>query len=125
MPQREGPPAGMTRRGRSGLPEQNRNGRRKYTHGRFDYESGPRYGFTPTERYVFPGIREMDAEQYAAYCGTHCDHLAIPEPARTRFFEALRDTVRENGNRVIFRDSHVLYLTRRPCSAGSGQDRSV
>lgn len=85
-----------------------------YTHGGFRYSAAPEYGFEGFEELHFHGRREMDPDEYAAYCGTHSDHIVIPEPGRTQFFEALRDTVAENGGKVVFEDTHVLYLARKP-----------
>ena len=56
----------------------------------------------------------MNPDEYVSYCGTHCDHIVIPEPYKTAFFEGLRNVVVENGGKVIFNDIYVLYLTRKP-----------
>jgi len=88
-----------------------------YTHGSFRYENASDYGFVEFERHDFCGRREMNAEEYAAFCGTHCDHLVIPEPYKTLFFEGIRDVVADNGDKVIFDDTHVLYLAKKPLSA--------
>ena len=56
----------------------------------------------------------MNPDEYVSFCGTHCDHIVIPEPLRTVFFESLRKTVAENGGKVIFEDTYVLYLARKP-----------
>ena len=85
-----------------------------YGHGNFRYENAPAYGFGAVEKREFTGTREMDADEYVAYCGTHCDHLVIPEPYKSLFFEGLRKTVAESGNRVVFRDTYVLYLAKKP-----------
>ena len=67
-----------------------------------------------TLHYPNPGWVQMDPDEYVSYCGTHSDHIVIPEPGRTQFFEALRKTVAENGGKVVFEDTHVLYLARKP-----------
>ncbi|MBR4577441.1 MAG: methyltransferase domain-containing protein [Clostridia bacterium] len=85
-----------------------------YTHGGFKYDNAPRYGFADFERRDFRGRREMNPDEYVSFCGTHCDHIVIPEPLRTVFFESLRKTVAENGGKVIFEDTYVLYLARKP-----------
>ena len=85
-----------------------------YTHGSFKYDSAPNYGFADFERREFRGRRVMDQDEYVAYCGTHCDHIVIPEPYKTAFFEGLRKVVAENGGKVVFDDTYVLYLTRKP-----------
>ena len=85
-----------------------------YTHGSFRYDHAPDYGFVGFERHDFHGRREMDPDEYVSFCGTHCDHIVIPEPYRTPFFEGLRTVVAENGGRVVFEDTYVLYLTKKP-----------
>ena len=59
-------------------------------------------------------MREMDPEEYVSFCGTHCDHIVIPEPYRTPFFDGLRNAVAENGGKVVFEDTYVLYLAKKP-----------
>ena len=86
----------------------------EYTHYGFPYTSAPEYGFTEVEKREFYGKRIFTAEEYAAYCGTHCTHLVIPEPYHTRFFEGLKDVVMQAGNRIVFNDTYVLFLTRKP-----------
>ena len=85
-----------------------------YTHGSFNYEHAQNYGFADFERHDFQGRRVMNPDEYVSYCGAHCDHIVIPEPYKTAFFEGLRNVVVENGGKVIFNDIYVLYLTRKP-----------
>ena len=56
----------------------------------------------------------MSADEYVSFCGTHCDHIVIPEPYKTRFFDGLRNAVEESGGEIVFEDTYVLYLTRKP-----------
>ncbi len=86
----------------------------EYVHGRFKYDNAVNYGYIEIVRREYPGRREFTADEYVAYCGTHCGHIVIPEPYRTKFFDGLYKTVRENGNRVVFNDRYVLYLARTP-----------
>ena len=85
-----------------------------YQQGRFHYENAVNWGYTAFEKREFSGMREMNAEEYTAYCGTHCDHMVIPQPHKSRFFKGLEDAVREHGNRIVFHDTHVLYLAKKP-----------
>ena len=80
----------------------------------FDYRHATDYGYVDFERRDFAGKRVFTADEYVAFCGTHSDHLAIPEPLRTTFFEKLRETVLANGNRVEFKDTYILFLTKKP-----------
>ena len=85
----------------------------------FDYLHAADYGYEGLERRDFHGTRVFTADEYVSYCGTHSDHIVIPEPLKTQFFEALRKTVLENGNRVEFRDTYVLYMARKPMNEDS------
>lgn len=85
-----------------------------YTYGNFHYTNAHEYGYSVVDKQEFYGIREFDADEYVDYCGTHCDHIVIPEPYRTPFFEGLRKAVAESGNKIVFKDTYVLYLTKKP-----------
>ena len=85
-----------------------------YTHGSFKYENAMNYGYVDFQRHEFLGARIYDADTYVAYCGTHCDHIVIPEPDRSRFFSELRKAVMDFGNRVEFRDTHILMTVKKP-----------
>lgn len=71
------------------------------------------YGFDKVECRKFYSTREFTAAQYVEYCGTHCDHLALQEPYRTRFFEGIKNAVLEEGDKIIFNDTITLYLTAK------------
>lgn len=85
-----------------------------YRQGSFGYENAPAYGFSAVERRDYHGRRVMDPDEYVSYCGTHCDHLTIPDRLKLPFFEGLRNAVAESGGKIVFEDTHVLYLTRKP-----------
>ncbi|MCR5332154.1 MAG: methyltransferase domain-containing protein [Lachnospiraceae bacterium] len=85
-----------------------------YKHGAFRYTAAPEYGFTEVDQYEFKGRRVLSADEYAAFSGTHCDHIVIPEPIRTEFFDALKNAVKEAGDRIVFNDTYVLYITKKP-----------
>ena len=85
-----------------------------YTHGSFKYANAPNYGYIDFERHDFYGTREMDPDEYVSFCGTHCDHMVIPEPYKTAFFDGLRNAVAENGGKIVFNDTYVLYLAKKP-----------
>ena len=89
-----------------------------YTHGGFKYDNAINYGYVDFERHDFKGRREMTPDEYVSFCGTHCDHIVIPEPLKTPFFEGLREAVSESGGKVVFEDTYVLYLTKKPELSG-------
>ena len=82
----------------------------------FDYRHAEDYGFTAFEKREYSGKRVYTADEYVAYSGTHCDHLVIPEPYRSLFFEGLRDAVLAAGDRIEFCDTHILYLAKKPAA---------
>lgn len=81
---------------------------------RMTYENAQNYGFTSFERREYPGQRIFSADEYTAFSATHCDHIVLEEPYRTKFFDGLRKAVLDAGNRIVFRDTFVLYLTKKP-----------
>ena len=85
-----------------------------YTHGGFKYDHATDYGYVDFEEHDFQGRREMTSDEYVSFCGTHCDHIVIPEPYKTKFFEGLKNAVEESGGKIVFKDTYVLYLTRKP-----------
>ena len=80
----------------------------------FNHQHATDYGYVDFEKREFYGKREMTADEYVLFSGTHCDHMVIPEPYNTQFFEGLRSAVLEFGNKVVFNDTYVLYLTKKP-----------
>jgi len=86
----------------------------EYKHGSFRYANAPDYGYVNFEKREFYGKREFTADEYVSFCGTHCDHIVIPEPYKSKLFSGLRETVRSAGNRIVFNDTFVLYLAKKP-----------
>ena len=79
----------------------------------FDYLHATDYGYVDMTRKDFYGKRVFTADEYVQYCGTHSDHILIPEPYKTCFFEGLRNAVLDAGNKVEFIDTYVLYLAKK------------
>jgi len=86
----------------------------EYKHGSFRYTNAPEYGYIDLEKREFYGKREFTADEYVSFCGTHCDHIVIPEPYKSKLFRGLREAVRAAGNRIVFNDTFVLYLAKKP-----------
>lgn len=86
----------------------------EYKHGSFKYTNVPNYGYVDFEKREYYGKREFTADEYVAYCGTHCDHCVIPEPYSSKFFNGLREAVLGAGNKIIFYDTFVLFLAKKP-----------
>lgn len=78
------------------------------------YENATDYGFINFEKREYHGQRTFTADEYAAFSATHCDHIALEEPYRTKFFEGIRQAVFDAGNQITFNDTYVLYLAKKP-----------
>ena len=81
---------------------------------KFTYENALNYGYVDFQRQDFHGQRVLTADDYVAYCGTHSDHLTIPEPHKSKFFSGLREAVMEFGGTVVFDDTYILMTVRKP-----------
>ncbi|MBO4439252.1 MAG: hypothetical protein J5798_07870 [Spirochaetaceae bacterium] len=80
----------------------------------FNHQHATDYGYVDFEKREFYGKREMTADQYVAFSGIYCDHMVIPELFNTQFFEGLRNAVLAHGNKIVFNDTYVMYLARKP-----------
>lgn len=86
----------------------------EYTHGGFQYTNATNYGYEGFEKREYYGKREFTADEYVAFSGTHCDHIVISEPYRSQFYNGLREAVLEAGDKIVFHDTFVLYLVKKP-----------
>ncbi len=86
----------------------------EYKHGAFGYSNAVNYGYVDFEKREYHGKREFTTEEYLSFCGTHCDHIVLPEPNKSLFYKGLRDAVNEAGGRVVFLDTYVMYLAKKP-----------
>lgn len=82
--------------------------------GGFQYKNCLNYGFEAFEAREYHGQRIMNAEQFAAYSGTHCTHLVIEEEHREAFFDGLKKTIQRFGDRIVVEDTYVLMTARKP-----------
>lgn len=80
----------------------------------FRYENCLNYGYTGWQCRNFKSQRVFDAEGYVNFCGTHCDHLVLPESEKTLFFDGLYRTVKEAGDRIVFDDTITVYFAHKP-----------
>ena len=78
------------------------------------YNNVVNYGFIDFECREYPSKREFNADDYVSYLGTHCDHIVLKEPYRSKFYGGIRDAILEAGNKIVLNDTIVLYLARKP-----------
>lgn len=85
-----------------------------YMHHGFGYDNGVNYGYVDLQKQAFESRRVFTADEYVAFCGTHCDHLVLPDEHREPFFAGLHQAVVDAGNRIEFIDTHMLTTVRKP-----------
>ena len=86
----------------------------EYKQGAFQYMNAFRYGYVDFQEHKYGGKREFTANDYVAFCGTHCTHITIPEPYRSSFFEGIRQAVLEAGDKIVIYDTYVLFTAKKP-----------
>lgn len=85
-----------------------------YKHHDFQHQNAVHYGYIDYEKREYRGRRVLNADQYISLIATHSDHITIPEPHRTPFFAGLRQAVLDAGDVIVYDDTHVLMLARKP-----------
>jgi len=81
---------------------------------KFTYANAPDWGYVGFEKREYPSERVLTADEYVRYSATHCTHIILKEPERSVFFDGLRKAVLDAGDRIVFRDTYVLYLAKKP-----------
>ncbi|MDD3041068.1 class I SAM-dependent methyltransferase [Bacteroides sp.] len=80
------------------------------------YSNVDKHGFVDFECRNYHKARELNADEFVLYIGTHCDHIALEEPLRTSFFDGIRNVILGMGNKILLNDNIVLYLAKKPYS---------
>lgn len=81
---------------------------------KFTYENAVQYGFENIGKREYKGRRIFTADEYVQYIGTHSDHIVLKEPQRSKFFGGIHQAIVDEGNRLVFEDTYVLYLAKKP-----------
>ncbi len=81
---------------------------------RLDYEAALNYGFQDLRYSEWKKVRRLSAEEYLCYISTHCAHITLEEPYRSRFYHGIREAVLAAGGEIEIRDTIPLYLVRKP-----------
>jgi Dimethyladenosine transferase (rRNA methylation) len=81
---------------------------------KMDYRNASNYGFIDFEYREYKAVRQLNSEEFTAYIGTHCDHIALREPYKTPFYEGIKKAILESGDKITLDDTIALYLYRKP-----------
>lgn len=77
------------------------------------YENALNYGFMNLRYKEWKNKRTLDAEEYVSYISTHCEHITLEEPYKTKFYSGIRNAVLEAGNKISIIDTIPLYLVQK------------
>ena len=72
------------------------------------------YGFTDNEYRHYDKKRELSADEYVSWISTHCGHINLREPDKSKLYAGIKDAVWAFGNKIILYDTIELYLSRKP-----------
>ena len=78
-----------------------------------NYENIQNYGFTDFESRNYHTQRIFTADEYVSYIGTHCTHIRLKEPDKSKFYNGIKEAIHEYGNKITLDDTIILYLARK------------
>ena len=78
------------------------------------YENVVNYGFINYKYKQWKKVRQLNADQYISYISTHCEHITLEEPYRSKFYAGVRKAILDAGNKIIINDNITLYLAQKP-----------
>lgn len=81
---------------------------------RMEYKNALQYGFANLVYKEWKSERMVDAETYISWISTHCEHITLEEPYKTRFYAGIREAFRKYGDRMVIIDTIPLYLVQKP-----------
>lgn len=87
--------------------------KQKYTC-KMKYENVLNYGFNNLTYNEWRKERVMNAEEFCAYTGTHCEHIGLEEPYRSKFYGGIREAILRAGDKITLVDTIPLYLVQKP-----------
>ncbi|BBF43977.1 methyltransferase [Lachnospiraceae bacterium KM106-2] len=81
---------------------------------KFDYHNAVNYGFTNLTDLEWKNIRVLTADEYLSYISTHCEHITLEEPYKTKFYSGIKEAILDAGNKITIIDTLPLYLAQKP-----------
>lgn len=58
--------------------------------------------------------KTLNADEYISYISTHCEHITLEEPHKSKFYKGVREAIIDAGNKIIISDTIPLYLVQKP-----------
>ena len=79
-----------------------------------NYENVINYGFTNYSYQEWKKVRKLNADAYISYINTHCAHITLEEPYKSKYYEGIRNAIQNAGNEIVIYDTIPLYLAQKP-----------
>lgn len=80
---------------------------------KMDYLNVINYGFTNYLYKEWKSERTLNTDEYIAYISTHCEHITIEEPYKTKFYNGIRECFERFDNKITIIDTIPLYIMRK------------
>ena len=78
------------------------------------YDNIVNYGFVNYKYQDWKKVRTLNADEYISYISTHCEHITLEEPYKSKFYTGVRKAIIDAGNKIIINDTIPLYLAQKP-----------
>lgn len=78
------------------------------------YNNVVNYGFVNYKYQEWKKVRTLNADEYILYISTHCDHITLEEPYKSKFYRGVKAAIIDAGNKIIINDTIPLYLAQKP-----------
>lgn len=83
-------------------------------HCKLNYENVLNYGFENLQYKEWKNVRKLNADEYICYISTHCEHITLDEPYRSKFYAGIKEAIMAAGNEIVIIDTIPLYLVHKP-----------
>jgi SAM-dependent methyltransferase len=78
------------------------------------YANVVNYGLVNYKYQDWKKVRTLNADEYISYISTHCEHITLEEPYKSKFYTGVRKAIIDAGNKIIINDTIPLYLAQKP-----------
>ncbi len=80
-----------------------------------NYDNVVNYGFVDYNCRDWKRTKVYTAEEYVEYlASTQVEHITLQEPYKSSFYNGIRKTIINGGNRITLNDTIALYLAKKP-----------
>lgn len=81
---------------------------------KMNYSNVVNYGFVNYKYQEWKKVRMLNADEYISYISTHCEHITLEEPYKSKFYKGVKMVIIDTGNKIIINETIPLYLAQKP-----------